>query len=226
MPFLSKAMDCLFLWNPPSISTRFKVFLLDLVASLYISSRFSEILSILSLILAIIIHFSTVLPLIATMFVAVYTSCRHDVKLDSDNLFTLLKDMQSITFILKELVFVKLHENWKKTTHKSVSSLPKGIAQNNALIMKEFRSFHTTTGPSPETKAHTSLIGNKGLWGSLPTTLNKLQACCCQDVEKMRNTIYLRTIYWSTLTIIKLIKILRHPAHGPASLQLLTHSQR
>ena len=105
--------------------------------------------------------------------------------------------MQSISFILKELVFVKLHENWKKTTHKSVSSLPKGIAQNNALIMKEFRSFHTTTGPSQETKAHTSIIGNKGLPGSLPTTLNKLQACCCQDAEKMRNTIYLRTNYWS-----------------------------
>ena len=54
--------------------------------------------------------------------------------------------------------------------------------------MKEFRSFHTTTGPSQETKAHTSVIGNKGLPGSLPTTLNKLQACCCQDAEKMRNT--------------------------------------
>ena len=113
-------MECLFLWNPASISTRFKVFLLDLVASLYISSSFGEILSILSLIVAIIIHFSIVLPLIVTMFVAVYTSCRHDVRLDSDNLFTLLKDMQSITFILKELVFVKLHENWKKTTHTNL----------------------------------------------------------------------------------------------------------
>ena len=179
-------MECLFLWNPASISTCFKVFLLDLVASLFISSSFGEILSILSLILAIIIHFSTVLPLIAAMFVAVYTSCRHDVRLDSDNLFTLLKDMQSITFILKELVFVKLHENWKKTTHKSVSSLPKGIAQNNALIMKDFRSFHTTTGPSQETKAHTSVIGNKGLPGSLPTTLNKLQSWRCREDEKYK----------------------------------------
>ena len=54
--------------------------------------------------------------------------------------------------------------------------------------MKEFRSFHKTTGPSPETMAHTRLIGNKGFPGSFPTTLNKLQACCCQDAEKMRNT--------------------------------------
>ena len=181
-------MECLFLWNPASISTHFKVFFPNLVTSLYISSSFGEILTILSLILAIIIHLSTFLSLVATVFVAVYTSCRHDVMLDSDNLFTILKDMQSITFIVKELVFVKLHENWKKTTHKSVSSLPKGIAQNNALIMKEFGSFHTTTGPSQETKAHTSVIGNKGLPGSFPTTLNKLQACCCQDAEKMRNT--------------------------------------
>ena len=57
MAIFVQAMECLILLNPASISTHFKVFLPNLLASLYLSSSFGKILAILSLILQRLDHF-------------------------------------------------------------------------------------------------------------------------------------------------------------------------
>ena len=68
-------MEWLFLLNPASISTRFKVFLPDLVASLYLSTSFEEILAILSLILYRLDHFGGYFSDLTSIFFANADNC-------------------------------------------------------------------------------------------------------------------------------------------------------